>query len=209
MPVPHGATSSSGDVTLLLHHASGGDHAAYDRLFALAYDELQGVAARQLRRADAHRAIDPAELVSELYLKLRDQLRGEWAGRAHFYGVAARAMRQILVDLARRQQAAKRGGDWHPTTISGKQLPTDVSLEDVLALDAVIEQLSPRQRQVVELRFFAGASEQEIADVLGTSTRTVQREWTKARAWLYRALYAADGVPSRPAGGTGDGDATA
>lgn len=195
MPVPHGP-SPSGDVTQLLHHASGGDRAAYDRLFALAYEELQGVAARQLRRGLAQRAIDPAELVSELYLKLRGQLQGEWSGRAHFYGVAARAMRQILVDIARRQQAVKRGGgDWHPTTLTGKQLPADVALEDVLALDAVIEQLSPRQRQVVELRFFAGASEQEIADVLGTSTRTVQREWTKARAWLYRALYATDGTP--------------
>ncbi|MGZ8378207.1 MAG: ECF-type sigma factor [Gemmatirosa sp.] len=192
MPASHGSTPA-GDVTQLLHHASGGDRAAYDRLFALAHDELQRVAARQLRRGDAGRTIDPAELVSELYLKLRDQLHGEWAGRAHFYGVAARAMRQILVDLARRQQAVKRGGgDWHPTTLSGKQLPTGVALDDVLALDAAIEQLAPRQRQVVELRFFAGASEQEIADALGTSTRTVQREWTKARAWLYRALYATD-----------------
>ncbi len=183
----------AGDVTLLLHDASGGDRAAYDRLFALAHAELQAVAERQLRRGGAHRTIDPAELVSELYLKLRDQLRGSWAGRAHFYGVAARAMRQILVDLARRQHAAKRGGnDWHPTTLSGKQLPEEVQLEDLLALDAVLEQLDERQRRVVELRFFAGASEQEIADLLGVSTRTVQREWTKARAWLYRALYAHD-----------------
>ena len=201
MTAPHGTTPSAlpGDVTQQLHHASAGDRAAYDRLFALAYDELQGVAERQLRRVDARRAIDPAELVSELYLKLRDQLRMDWAGRAHFYGVAARAMRQILVDLARRQQAAKRGGgDWHPTTLTGKQLPADVALEEVLALDAVLEQLAPRQRQVVELRFFAGASEQEIAEVLGTSTRTVQREWTRARAWLYRALYATDGTPAGP-----------
>jgi len=201
MTAPHGTTPSAlpGDVTQQLHHASAGDRVAYDRLFALAYDELQGVAERQLRRVDARRAIDPAELVSELYLKLRDQLRMDWAGRAHFYGVAARAMRQILVDLARRQQAAKRGGgDWQPTTLTGKQLPADVALEEVLALDAVLEQLAPRQRQVVELRFFAGASEQEIAEVLGTSTRTVQREWTRARAWLYRALYATDGTPAGP-----------
>jgi RNA polymerase sigma factor (TIGR02999 family) len=196
MSVSH-RTTPPGDVTRLLHHASGGDRAAYDRLFALAHGELQGVAARQLRRDGAARSIDPAELVSELYLKLSGQLQGQWSDRAHFYGVAARAMRQILVDLARRQQAAKRGGgDWHPTTLTGKQLPGDVALEEVLALDAVLEQLAPRQRQVVELRFFAGASEQEIADVLGTSTRTVQREWTKARAWLYRALYAGDAVGS-------------
>jgi RNA polymerase sigma factor (TIGR02999 family) len=187
---------AAGDVTLLLHEASAGDRAAYDRLFATAHAELLGVAERQLRRGGPHRAIDPAELVSELYLKMRDQLRGSWAGRAHFYGVAARAMRQILVDLARRQQAAKRGGgDWHPTTLTGKQLPQEVALEEVLALDAALDQLDERQRRVVELRFFAGASEQEIADLLGVSTRTVQREWTKARAWLYRALYAPDDAP--------------
>jgi RNA polymerase sigma factor (TIGR02999 family) len=185
----------AGDVTRLLHDASGGDRAAYDRLFALAHEELRGVAERQLRRSDGRGALDPGELVSELYLKLRDQLRGEWQGRAHFYGVAARAMRQILVDLARRERAAKRGGgEWHPTTLTGKQLPAEVALDDVLALDAALDGLDARQRQVVELRFFAGASEQEVADALGLSTRTVQREWTKARAWLYRALYpAADG----------------
>jgi RNA polymerase sigma factor (TIGR02999 family) len=194
MPAPD-ASSPPGDVTRLLHDASGGDRAAYDLLFAAAHEELRGVAERQLRRGDARRALDPGELVSELYLKLRDQLRGEWQGRAHFYGVAARAMRQILVDLARRERATKRGGgDWHPTTLTGKQLPADLALDDVLALDAALETLSPRQRRVVELRFFAGASEQEIADALGASTRTVQREWTKARAWLYRALYAADGA---------------
>jgi RNA polymerase sigma factor (TIGR02999 family) len=187
----------AGDVTLLLHEASAGDRAAYDRLFAAAHAELQGVAERQLRRGGGARAIDPAELVSELYLKMRDQLHGSWAGRGHFYGVAARAMRQILVDLARRQHAAKRGGgDWQPTTLTGKQLPQDVALEDVLALDAALEQLDERQRRVVELRFFAGASEQEIADVLGVSTRTVQREWMKARAWLYRALYGDHGEPT-------------
>ena len=187
----------TGDVTRLLHDASGGDAAAYDRLFAITQAELQRVAERQLRRGGARAALDPAELVSELYLKLRDQLRGEWAGRAHFYGVAARAMRQILVDLARRQHAAKRGGgDWQPTTLTGKPLPQDVALEDVLALDAALEQLDERQRRVVELRFFAGASEQEIADVLGVSTRTVQREWMKARAWLYRALYGDHDAPT-------------
>jgi RNA polymerase sigma factor (TIGR02999 family) len=195
MPEHHDRTPA-GDVTLLLHDASGGDRAAYDRLFALAHAELQAVAERQLRRGGPRLTLDPAELVSELYLKLRDQLRIDWAGRAHFYAVAARAMRQILVDLARRQQAAKRGGgDWHPTTLSGKALAADVTLDDVLALDAVLAQLDDRQRRLVELRFFAGASEQEIAELLGMSTRTVQREWAKARARLYHALYGNDDGP--------------
>ena len=180
------------DVILLTHPRVLGEPAVADaaekrrpddRLFALAHAELQGVAERQLRRGGAHRTIDPAELVSELYLKLRDQLHGSWAGRAHFYGVAARAMRQILVDLARRQHAAKRGGnDWHPTTLSGKQLPEEVQLEDLLALDAVLEQHDERQRRVVELRFFAGASEQEIADLLGVCEHAADPGITGSRS---------------------------
>lgn len=190
--LPQIPPAGAGDMTQLLHRAGGGDRAAYDRLFALAFGELQGIAERQLRRAlgARDRALDAGELVSELYLKLRDQLRVDWQGRAHFYAIAARAMRQILVDLARRQLAAKRGGAWESTTLTGKQLPADVSVEDVLALDAALERLDPRQRQVVELRFFAGLEEQEIAELLGVSTRTVQREWARARAWLYHDLYA-------------------
>jgi RNA polymerase sigma factor (TIGR02999 family) len=130
-----------------------GDPAAYDRLFAITQTELQQVAERQLRRGGARAALDPAELVSELYLKLRDQLRGEWVGRAHFYGVAARAMRQILVDWPAGSTRQRGGGDWQPTTLTGKPLPQDVALEDVLALEAALEQLDERQRRVVELRF--------------------------------------------------------
>lgn len=187
-----GPSSSPGEVTRLLRIASAGDRAAYDQLFARAYDELRAVAERQLRRTDAGRSIDPAELVSELYLKLGGQVGGDWAGRAHFYAIAARAMRQILVDLARRARAAKRGGAVQITTLSGKPLPADVSLDDVLTLDTAIDDLAERQRTIVELRFFAGLSEEEIAATLSVSTRTVQREWTRARAWLYRAVYEAD-----------------
>lgn len=182
--------SEAGDVTRQLRVAAAGDRAAYDRLFALAYDELHAVARRQLRGADARRSIDPAELVSELYLKLGGQLDMEWGGRAHFYAIAARAMRQILVDLARRRRAAKRGGDVRVTTLSGKALSADAQLDDVLALDSALDALDERQRKIVELRFFAGLGEEEVAATLGVSVRTVQREWTKARAWMYRALYA-------------------
>ena len=179
-----------GDVTSLLHSASGGDRGAYDRLFSVAFAELQRIAERQLRGSAQRRTIDAGELVSELYLKMADQLRVDWQGRAHFYAIAARAMRQILVDFARRRMAAKRGGSWEATTLTGKELPGDLALEDVLMLDQSLETLDERQRQVVELRFFAGLSEDEIARALGVSTRTVQREWTKARAWLYREIYA-------------------
>ena len=98
-------------------------------------------------------------------------------------------MRQILVDLARRQQAAKRGGAWVPTTLTGKQLPGDVALDDLLAVDALLDQLDERQRRVVECHFFAGMSDPEIAEALDISERTVQREWAKARSWMYRLLY--------------------
>jgi RNA polymerase sigma factor (TIGR02999 family) len=185
-----------GDVTQLLHSASGGDRGAYDRLFSLAFGELQRIAERQLRGSAQRRSLDAGELVSELYLKMGDQLRVDWQGRAHFYAIAARAMRQILVDMARRRMAAKRGGSWAATTLTGKELPGDLALEDVLMLDQSLERLDERQRQVVELRFFAGLSEEEIARALGVSTRTVQREWTKARAWLYREIYAPGGDPA-------------
>jgi RNA polymerase sigma factor (TIGR02999 family) len=101
-------------------------------------------------------------------------------------------MRQLLVDLARHRQAAKRGGDWARTTLSGKQVPAEVRLDEVLALDELLGRLDERQRQVVEYRFYGGLTEDEIATVLGVSTRTVQREWMKARAWLYRELYPAE-----------------
>jgi RNA polymerase sigma-70 factor, ECF subfamily len=180
----------AGDVTGLLHRASDGDRGAYDHLFSVAFGELQRIAERQLRGSAQRRSIDAGELVSELYLKMGDQLRVDWQGRAHFYAIAARAMRQILVDFARRRMAAKRGGQWAATTLTGKELPADLALEDVLMLDQSLHKLDERQRQVVELRFFAGLSEDEIARTLGVSTRTVQREWTKARAWLYREIYA-------------------
>ncbi|MFL5577597.1 MAG: ECF-type sigma factor [Gemmatimonadaceae bacterium] len=183
------------EVTELLRCASGGDRGAYDRLFSIAYDELRHVAERQLRGAGARQALDPAELVNELYLKLEDQIGVDWTGRAHFYAIAARAMRQILVDLARRRRAAKRGGGVVPTTLSGRLIPADVRLDDLLALEDVLDRLAARQRLVVECRFFGGMTEDEIARALGISTRTVQREWLKARAWLFRALHPGSARP--------------
>ena len=180
--------TSPGEVTRLLRSARDGDRAAFDRLFAVAYDELRRVAQRQIRGADAG-AVRPTELVHELYLKLADQAQVDWESRAHFYGIAARAARQILIDLARARGAAKRGGSWMATTLTGKQVPADVKVDEVLALDELLGQLDERQRQIVEYRFYAGMTEEEIAQVLGVSSRTVQREWVKARAWLYQALY--------------------
>ena len=180
-----------GEVTQLLRGARGGDRAAFDKLFAVVYDELRRVAQRQLHRAGSRdaEAVRATELVHELYMKLADQAQVDWENRAHFYAIAARATRQILIDLARQRGAAKRGGEWARTTLTDKQLPAEVRLDEVLALDELLGQLDERQRQVVEYRFYGGMTEEEIAQVLGVSARTVQREWVKARAWLYSALY--------------------
>jgi RNA polymerase sigma factor (TIGR02999 family) len=185
-----GGLTSTGEVTRLLRSARGGDRASFDALFEVVHDELRRVARQQLARGGSADTIRATELVNELYLKLVDHVSVDWESRAHFYGIAARAMRQILVDLARGRKAAKRGGGWARTTLTGEQVPLDVRLDEVLALNDVLDKLDERQRQVVEYRFFAGMSEEEIAQVLGVSARTVQREWVKARAWLYQALYA-------------------
>lgn len=185
--------SDAGDVTRLLQQVRGGDREAFDQLLPLVYDELRRVARGQLRRERPGHTLFPTALVHEAYLKLADQGEGvDWQGRAHFLAIASRAMRQILVDYARRKSAGKRGGDWERTTLTHRQLGVEVRLEDLLSLDAALDRLDrvdPRLRQVVEHRFFAGMTEEEVAEVLEVSARTVQRDWTKARAWLYKELY--------------------
>jgi RNA polymerase sigma factor (TIGR02999 family) len=177
----------------LLHAARDGDASAFDRLMPLVYTELKQVAGRALCREYGDQAPRTTALVHELYLKLADQTQIDWHGRAHFFAIAARAMRQILVDHARKRQAKKRGGDRQRTTLVDRLLASEAKWEDVIALDEALNQLDAvdeRLRQVVEYRFFGGMTEREIADVLDVSTRTVQRDWAKARAWLYDALYA-------------------
>lgn len=176
-----------GEVTRLLASVRDGERGALDHLLPLVYDELRRLARAQMRREFGPATLDATGLVHEAYLKLAG--RGVDAeNRAHFLSIAARAMRQVLVDHARRRKSAKRGGEWSRTTLSGTAEPLDLEPEDVLALDRALEQLDPRQRQVVECRFFAGMEETEIASVLGVSERTVRRDWVKARAWLMRAL---------------------
>lgn len=179
-------------VTRLLHAARDGDPSAFDRLLPLVYEELRAVAARQLRRERASEAPRTTALVHELYLKLVDQTQVDWRGRAHFFTIAARAMRQILIDHARRRNAKKRGGDRQRVTLAEHVLADDSKREDLLALDDALDRLDAideRQRTVVECRFFVGMTENEIAEVLDVSARTVQRDWVKARAWLYSELY--------------------
>ena len=134
----------------------------------------------------------PTALVHEAYLKLVDGARVEWQGRAHFYAVAARCMRQILVDHARRKIAQKRGGDLMRTTLEDAGFASDLSAEELISLDDALERLGRRNErltQVVELRFFSGLTEKEVAATLDVPKRTIQRDWARARAWLYKELY--------------------
>jgi RNA polymerase sigma factor (TIGR02999 family) len=190
------APAPPGEVTRLLARASDGDRDAVDRLFPLVYDELRRVARGQLRRSFGETTLQPTGLVHDAYLKLAGgtPLRAE--SRAHFLAIAGRAMRQVLVDRARARDAHKRGGGWAAVTLADGHRAIEMDPMRLLALNDAMEGLEPRQRRVVEARFFAGLEEHEIAMVLGVSERTVRRDWVKARAWLARALLPAEpGIP--------------
>ena len=178
-----------GEVTRLLQAAYQGEADALERLLPLVYDDLRRLARRQLGYEYAERTLNPTALVHESYLKLgRSAMAAR--DRAHFLAIAARAMRQVLVDQARDRKAAKRGGgEWERTTLTDGAWAGEFDPDGVLALNEALDKLDPRQRQVVEGRFFGGMEEHEIAAALGVSERTVHRDWIKARAWLYRYFY--------------------
>ena len=184
-------SSRSSRVTQLLEKCEPGDRHAGEQLFADVYTELRAIAARYLHRERKNHTLQPTALVHEAYLKLVGQTRVDWQGRAHFLAVAAQAMRQILVDHARRHNAAKRCGKRHRIAIDDN-LAVESSREvDLLALEAALTKLAkldPRQARMIELRFFGGLSIVEVAKVMGTSKRSVEREWTMVRAWLRREL---------------------
>jgi RNA polymerase sigma factor (TIGR02999 family) len=183
-----GGAPGPGEVTRLLGELRAGDAAALDRLVPIVYAELRRLARAQLRREAAAHTMHATGLVHEAYVKLA---AGGLAAndRAHFLAIAARAMRQILVDQARRRRSSKRGGGWARTTLGDAHAALEVRTDELIALDEALEQLAPRQRQVVEMRWFAGMQEAEIAAALDVSEVTVRREWAKARAWLYTRLY--------------------
>jgi RNA polymerase sigma factor (TIGR02999 family) len=159
-----------------------------DRIVPLVYEDLRRLAQRQLARGFRPESVRPTELVHEAYVKLSSGGAEAAADRSHFLAIAARAMRQVLVDEARNRKAVKRGRGWTRATLSGSHWVTDVDVEELLTLNDALDELDPRQRQVVECRFFGGLEEREIAEALGITERTVRRDWVKARAWLYRAL---------------------
>jgi RNA polymerase sigma factor (TIGR02999 family) len=182
-------------VTALLAELAGGDAAAIERLLPLVYEELRGIAHAQLRHERQGHTLNTTALVHEAYFRLVDLERVPLQGRAHFFAIAARAMRQILINYAVRRKAAKRGGGQQPVVLDDADaLPdalTDAQAEEVLALDEALQRLvllDERQARVVELRFFAGMDIEETAAALGISPATVKRDWTVARAWLNREL---------------------
>lgn len=174
----------------LLEHAEPGELAGLEELVPVVYDELRAMAHRQLAREQDGHTLQTTALVHEAYLKLVDSSRVSERGRAYFYGAAARAMRQVLVDHARRRNALKRGGDGdREATMTTSD--ADAFAAEVLDLDRALNQLaerSPRQARVVECRYFGGLSVAETAAALGVSPRTVKYDWALARAWLYEVL---------------------
>jgi RNA polymerase sigma factor (TIGR02999 family) len=167
------------------------DPYATDTLFPVVYDELKRLARHHMRALGGRVTICTTELVHEAFLKLARDGGGGWEGRAHFFGAASRAMRQILVDFARRRQAAKRGGHWQAVSLRDGHAALEIEIDQIVALDDALAQLDAANRrlaQVVELRFFGGLPEDEVARCLGVSARTVERDWLKARLFLLREL---------------------
>ena len=181
---------SSREVTRLLGVWGNGDQAALDELIPLVYDELRRVARRYMRRESQGHTLQTSALVNEAYLRLIDQKSVHWQNRAHFFGVAAQLMRRILVDHARSRSRAKRGGG-APMVSLAEQAMISKEASEVIALDDALSNLAemdPRKSQIVEMKFFGGLTTEEVAEVLKITSRTVEREWRKAKAWLNWAL---------------------
>jgi RNA polymerase sigma factor (TIGR02999 family) len=185
----------------LLDTADRGDtdpSATLDTLVPIVYDQLRAIAHRQRAREAADQTLDTTALVNEAYLRLVDDTRVTRRGRAYFFGAAARAMRQILVDYARRRDALKRGGGMEVVTLEDRHAAVDGFAAELLDLEAALQRLarhSPRQAQVVELRYFGGLEVGEVAELLRVSVRTVELDWAMARAWLFRELGGGHGLP--------------
>ncbi len=184
-------SSSSQDVSRLLAEYREGDAGALDRLIPLVYAELRRIAARALLAERREHTLQPTALVNEAYVRLVERPNASWQDRAHFIACAARVMRQILVDHARAHRADKRGGGLVRVTLGEETLAAAGPEVDFLALDAALDRLAEQDEQkcrIVELRYFGGLSNEETAEALGVSPRTVKRGWAFARAWLRREL---------------------
>lgn len=181
----------SSEITRLLRAWSSGDQAALDQLMPLVYQELRKMAGRYMSRQNPDHTLQTTALIHEAYLRLVDQTQKQWNGSAHFFAVAATAMRHILVDYARSRQVAKRGGEIPVISLEEAAIVSAERAAEVVALDDALKTLAeidPRKSKIVELRYFGGLSVEETAEVVQVSPVTVMRDWNLARAWLYREL---------------------
>lgn len=184
-------SDSPDQVTQLLVRWRGGDRQALDTLMPIVYGELRRMAHHYLQRERSDHTLQSTALVHEAYVRLVGQKVPEWQSRAHFFGVAARLMRQILVEYARGHQAAKRGGNACKVTLEEGSLMAQQADLDVVMLDDALQDLAKldeQQSRIVELRFFAGLTIDDTSEVLGISAATVEREWSTARLWLHREI---------------------
>ncbi len=192
--MPDNPTAPGSDVTDLLRRWGRGDREALDRLMPLVYEELHRIASRYLTHERSDHTLQSTALVHEAYVRLVGQREVDWQNRAQFFGLAAQAMRRILVDHARTRGRAKRGSDAPHVAAEGVDAVAaadTVDIDDAVAIDVALNKLhaiDPEQARIVELRFFGGLTVEETAEVLSTSARTVKREWALARAWLRREL---------------------
>ena len=189
--------SASHSVTQLLEQWNRGDPEALDKLMPLIYEELRKMARRHMGQQNPGHTLQTTALIHEAYLRMVKQKEKHFQNRAHFFGVAAQAMRHILVDYARARNAAKRGGAARPISLEEAALVTQERAAELVAFDDALkqlEELSKRQSRVVELRYFGGLSVQETAVVLEVSPDTVMRDWSMAKTWLHRALTSASEV---------------
>ena len=183
--------ASDKDITELLVVARNGDESALNRLFPIIYQKLRSIAHRELNRLRPGDTIDTIALVHEAFIKLMDQSKAEYQDRIHFFSVAATAMRQILLNYARKKMTQRRGGDMKKVKLDTDLTPSEEQAEILISLDESLTRLKSedeRQHQIVELRFFGGMTEVEIGDLLGITERTVRRDWVKAKAYLANEL---------------------
>jgi len=187
------SADSAGQLTLLMRAAGKGDGAAASELLPLVYDRLRAIARERMRQENVGHTLQATALVHEAYLRLVGDEAMSWSSRAGFYCAAAQAMRRILIDHARRRGRVKRGGGLNRQPLDAIDLAITDDADDVLALDAALNRLAERDARaakIVELRFYAGLSVEETAAALELSDRTVKREWSFARAWLFKELGA-------------------
>lgn len=196
MPFSHPMSDRKDAVTRALVSAANGDEAAAADLWELTYQELRRIAQRYLHRERNDHTLSATALVHEAYVRLVDQTRIEYRDRAHFFAVASKVCRRILVDYARRRTAEKRGGSRVKVTLDDKAAVVDAQSDELVALNEALERLmtlNERLGRVVEMRYFGGLSEEETAEILGVTPRTVRRDWAKAKGFLYDALYGEPG----------------